>query len=265
VIRNSHSSAKGLPRLLIIGLGALVVSCNRVNGPSIGPPPTNVFTIEPSLGGIKVNSVVTLTAVLNSVGGSRHNVLALWSSDAPDILAVDEGRVRGVKVGRATVRAAFEGMSALQSLQVVPDFEGEWHGTYHISTCTRLSGGGPDTCRFELANGGAVFPLSAVLTQSGVDVRGTAQFYADAKSLIESGSVEGTIDDAGSLTLRGTTLSVHPEHPSETSLTEWRTAFSDSPDHMIGQFTRIQKFNNFWGPQQVTELCDIVLLTQSPH
>lgn len=95
------------------------------------PPRPDVLMITPAIDGLKIGSTETLTAVVLSGDGTLRTVVASWSSDAPDIVALgSDGRVRGVSLGKTTIRAKFEALAQDRAMRVVPDYEGTWSGEY---------------------------------------------------------------------------------------------------------------------------------------
>jgi hypothetical protein len=250
----------------LLTLGLLAGSCHDATRPSLIPPPSStlpqpdVLTITPAIEGLKLDATEALTAVIVS-GATRRTVPASWSSDAPEVVAVDhEGHVRGVSLGKTNVRATFEALSALQPVRVVLDYEGMWSGDYRITKCTWISGPGPSYCK---GLAGAVFPLRAVLTQSGDRLSGTLEFYTNTHDPFEAGPVEGSIDDSGALMLSGTIPSVVSEQPGETRLSDWNTTLTADGDRLAGRFVRYPHFRNFWGWQESREDCEIVNVTRS--
>jgi hypothetical protein len=248
-------------------VGLLAGSCQNATGPSpiappsSTPPQPDALAIEPTTDALKIGSTATLTAVLVSGNGARRTVPASWSSDAPEVAAIGEdGRVRAVSLGKTTIRARFEALSAVQPMRVVPDYEGTWSGQYRVLNCTRLSGGGSSYCRFIL---GAALPLRAVVTHEGSSLSGTLEFYSTAHELTEVGPVEGSIDDSGALVLTGTTSSVVSEQPGETKLSDWNTALTGEGDQMTGRFVKNRRFRNFFGWQESREDCELVKVNRS--
>jgi uncharacterized protein YjdB len=78
--------------------------------------------ITPPIDTLKLGSTEALTPVVVSGNGGQRTVSASWSSDAPEVISVsDDGHVRGVSLGKATIRATFQALSALQPIEVVPD------------------------------------------------------------------------------------------------------------------------------------------------
>jgi hypothetical protein len=186
-----------------------------------------------------------------SPNGPRRTVRAAWASDASDIVTVStEGEARALKLGKTTIRATYEALAAAGSIRVVPDFEGAWKGNRHVTNCLRLSGLGPDVCRFELAGDGAVFPFAATVTQNGASVVGTLDFRDNTGLVVvETGHVDGTIDESFGLVLTGTTSAVDRSEPSQSILNTWRTELDVDGNTMKGRFTRTRTFQNFWGAQ----------------
>ncbi|HXH07564.1 MAG TPA: Ig-like domain-containing protein [Vicinamibacterales bacterium] len=246
----------------LCAVALLAASCQEATGPSALPPRPDELVITPPVEALKIGEGETLAALLIRGNGTRVTVPAAWSSDAPHVASVSsDGRVLAVGLGTATIRATFEALSAQRSLRVVPDFGGSWRGEYRITGCTRTSGSGPDVCRNLLT---ARFPLALTLAQSGALSAGTLDFYDNTgRALVESGPVEGSIDDGYALLLSGTTRSVDPVHPSETAIADWRTTLTEDRARMIGRFVRNQSFVNFWGPQRLREECEITRLERA--
>jgi hypothetical protein len=251
----------------LLTLGLLAGSCHDATGPSPIAPPSSLppqpdaLSITPAIDALKLGSTQRLTAVVVSGDGTRRTVAASWSSDAPEVVAVsDDGRVRGLSLGKTTIHTKFESLSADKPVHVVPDYEGTWSGGYRITNCTWISGPGPSYCK---GLAGAVFPLRAVMTQSGDRLSGTLEFYTNTHDPFEAGPVEGSIDDSGALVLSGTISSVVSEQPGETRLSDWNTTLIGDADRMAGRFVRYPHFRNFWGWQESREDCEIGKVTRS--
>jgi hypothetical protein len=231
-------------------------------GPSSLPPPPDILVIEPAIEMLTLGSTGTLAAVVVSADGGRRTVAASWSSDAPEVAAIgSDGRVKGIVLGRTTIHASYQSLSAVRPLRVVPDYGGTWSGEYLLKKCTRVAGPGSSPCRFGI---GATLGLRAIVTQTGFGLSGTLELYTNAPyELVESGPIEGSIDDDGALVLTGTTSSVEPEHPGETTLSGWRTTLAGGGDLMEGRFVQNRHFLNAFGWQHVRWDCEIVTLTRS--
>lgn len=243
----------------LLAFGLVAGSCHEATGPSATLPQPDVLVIAPALDALKVGATETLNAVLASGDGTRHTVRASWSSDAPEVVAIDDdGRVRALRLGSATIRASFEALVAVRPMRVVPDYDGTWNGEYRVVNCTRLAGSGPSYCKYFF---GAVFPLRTVLGQQGASL-GTIDFYSNTGQLTESGQVEARVDPSGALVLTGTARSILSEQPGETRLSEWKTTLAGDGDQMTGSFVRNRRFRNFWGWQESKEDCALVKMTR---
>jgi hypothetical protein len=253
--------SSGLRILALLTVGLLAGSCGSTTGPSpiASPPQPDVLLIVPTIDVLKLGASEALTAVVVSANGSRRTVIASWSSDAPTVVAVDDhGHALGVSLGKTTVRASFQALSAAQPVRVVPDYQGVWRREYQVVDCQQLSG------NVNICTTGYVFPVRTMLTQSGATVSGTLELYSTEWAfLVETGPVEGSIDDAGGLVLAGTTSSVQAEQPGETRVSGWSTSLTDSGDEMTGRFIQHRRFRNFFGWQESVEDCELVKVTRS--
>jgi hypothetical protein len=152
--------------------------------------------------------------------------------------------------------AAFAPLDA--PLAVLANYAGAWTGQYHITTCLRICGLGPDVCKEELANGGAVYAFDTMLSQNDLAVDGKLNFYDNTGDVvIETGHVTGLVDAGNVLALSGTTVTTDPSEPRQTSLAGWSTTLTDGGAAMAGRFTRNQNFTNAWGPQQFKIDCEL--------
>src|SRR5436190_18666651 len=89
----------------ILGLALLASSCHNGTEPSAVPVPRrpDLLMITPAIDALKLGSAETLTAAVLSGDGTERTVAASWSSDGPNVVAVsDDGRVRGVGLGKTT-------------------------------------------------------------------------------------------------------------------------------------------------------------------
>jgi hypothetical protein len=237
-----------------LAVSVLIGSCESTTGPSTLPAPPSL-SIAPVAEYIPVGSAITLTASVASGSSAPHPVAASWSSDANDVIAVDaSGHVQAVALGKATVQARYEELSATLPLRGVPRYPGTWRGTYKVTACRQTGGQGPSYCRFAVQ---AVFPLSVVLTSAAGPLSGRLEFYGTGGSLIEVGSIEATISDAYDLMLDGTTASVDAEQPGTTSLSDWQSTLVSS-DGMRGHFVKNRHFRNSFGWQDSREECEII-------
>jgi hypothetical protein len=247
---------------MLAALGVLTISCQDANQPSAVAPSADVLVIAPAIDGVKLGSTNTLAAVILSSNGTRRPVIASWSSDAPDVAVIQpDGHVYGARLGGTTIRASYQALSASLPLRVVPDYAGLWAGWYQVTGCVRLSGAGPNVCSFVL---GSQLALQTTLTQEGARLSGTLKLFDNTGGMVvETGPVDGVIDANDSLVLSGTTLTTDPGEPSRTTLSEWSTALAGDGGSMVGRFIQNQNFQNFWGPQQIKQTCELVSFQRS--
>ena len=239
------------PALWLCGFAFVAACCQKATRPTALPPGPDLLVIAPPIEALKMGERETLSALLIRGDGSRTAVRASWASDAPQVVSVTaDGEARGVGLGRATIRAVFETLTATRPLRVVPDFEGTWSGEYRVAGCTRLSGRGSDYWRFVL---GSSVPVRLLASQKAANVTGSLEFYSNLRALVEAGPVQGVVGDDGALQLSGTTNNVDPVHPSETVLEEWRTSLTQDRAGMVGRFVRNRTFVNAFGPQRVIQ------------
>ena len=99
--------------LLLLAVTLIGGSCNSSTATSPSPPRPDTLAIVPSLEGLKLGETQALSAVVTAANDARTTVSAAWSTDAPAVVVIeDDGRVRGVGLGSAQVRATFGAMSA---------------------------------------------------------------------------------------------------------------------------------------------------------
>jgi hypothetical protein len=237
------------PILTVIAL--LATSCQSTTTPTPVAQAPDILAIAPAMEALKLSSNVVLTAAIIAGDGTRRTVAASWSSDAPDVVSIQpDGRIFGVQLGRSTIRASYETLTASLSMRVVPDYGGNWNGEYRVAGCVRVGGGGPDPfCRFTL---GATFRLRTTLAQSGAILSGTLDLYDNTgRVVVETGPVDGTVDETDALRLSGTLLGTDLSERDVDTLSDWNTALSSDSASMKGKFVRNWSFQNFWGPQQL--------------
>jgi hypothetical protein len=93
-----------------------------------------------------VGSTVQLhAALIGSNGRPVEGPVVYWETSAPRIARVDQGKVRGLRVGSATITAFADDRSATTTVLVVPNVAGRWAVSYTLadeSGTTSCSGDG---------------------------------------------------------------------------------------------------------------------------
>jgi hypothetical protein len=88
---------------------------------TIRPAPVARIDLTPPTGPLVVGGTLAVEAVARTaVGGPREDLAITWSSDAPEVAAVDPtGAVTGMAPGQATVTAAAEEVEATVMIEIV--------------------------------------------------------------------------------------------------------------------------------------------------
>ena len=118
---------------------------------------------------------------------------------------------------------------------VVPNFQGQWTGSYDITGCsgTGVFATPPAFC--DTFSIGSTFPLTLTLTQTGTQVTGTAQFGNFTMP------VSGPIAADGRLLLTGTGVLVQGSITINVSLAKWATVVSGTS--MAGNWEQVWTTN----------------------
>lgn len=220
-----------------------------------------IFSIVPAIESLKIGATERLSVVATS-GTTQRTVPAVWSSEKISVAMVsDDGVASAVAEGSTAILAVAEGQQLRQAIRVVPDHGGLWTGTRRIVGCQRLSGAGPDVCRFVLVGGGAVLPVSVKLTHAASSITGTLELLTGSTPN-ESGQVLGSFSETGALQLMGSIQNVSAGHFSETTIGpgDWTTTLTAGTHRMTGRFIRNHRQQNAWGLQHIREECDLTLV-----
>lgn len=136
----------------IVGASALMQGCatenvSEVIVTSVSVQPANVAVVE--------GDTVELDAVVVDEGGTTLTGASVqWSSDAPDVVFVDEwGIARGLTDGVATVEASFRGVTGAATVMVLPGPSIELNPA-SVSILGGAGGPRPPSERVLIENGG---------------------------------------------------------------------------------------------------------------
>jgi hypothetical protein len=106
--------------------------------------------------------------------------------------------------------------------------------------------------------------LRATLIEDGANFPGTLELLDNlGKVVIESGEIEGTVDSGNSFILSGVTSRVDPSESGSSTLREWTSTLTGDGAGMVGSFTRMSTFRNFWGDQQMRYRCQLEAFQRS--
>jgi Big-like domain-containing protein len=102
--------------------------------------------ITPLAASLAVGSTVQLhAALIGSNGRPVEGPVVFWETSAPRVARVDQGKVRGLRVGSATITAFADDRRATTTVAVVPSVAGRWTVSYTLgdeSGTTSCSGSG---------------------------------------------------------------------------------------------------------------------------
>lgn len=235
-------------RLAFCACAALCFSaCGGGSSPvSPTPAPPAAASITVTLASIvKVKQTVNATATISS-GGSSHAASTGWTSDTPAVAKVtDGGAVTGVSNGRATISISAEGGRGQQSIRVVPDYQGQWQGTYAVGDCTQTGDFARlGFCAALTAETGGSLPVLFRMSQDGASITGTFVL-----GVLESTSYASAIDADGAATFSGSASASN----QTTIQVDWKVeATGADADSLTGDYTQTWRTASLSGTGQVT-------------
>jgi hypothetical protein len=202
-----------LPAILLLA-ATTAIACGGGGSPSApaGPSASSVIVTLPSTLVVGTNQQASAAAALSN--GSSQAVTTGWRSDNPAVATVtDTGLVTPVANGSATIFVVFSGVQGQQVVRVVPNFQGQWRGSYIVLNCTQT--GIYATINFCDGKANTVLPTTLTLTQTGTAVSGN--FFTGTLAYT---SISAPIEADGTIVFSGTTTT-----PSTIQITvSWRLA-----------------------------------------
>lgn len=219
------------------------------------PSKNPTLAIRPPASAIVLGKSQSFAAWLTDSNGDRQ-LDARWAVSDQNVATVSAaGTVSGVRLGTTTLTATYADLRSDRALAIVNDFAGHWQGIAKITSCTRQSGEGPNTCGAEV---GLTLPMDLELTQDGSSIAGTATLH----KIDVTGPVTGTSTPTGSMTLAGT-LRTSGDHAVQMVITNWDTAI-DPTSRLTGTFRITDTFQNAFGPQVHLEIYEVVSAVRNP-
>lgn len=226
---------------------AAVIAVNCGGKSPIAPEPTLVsIAIDPGSPEVGVGAIAQLAARARFSDGTTEAATVTWSVTPNSVATVTTaGQLLGVRLGIATVRAVHSsGLTAAALVNVVAsasvpippqsDMSGLWSGQYTLDRCTRVSGDGPDSCRFIE---GARRPIALQVSQNGSKL--TGQLTIDA---LVTGPITGWRDAFGFHVIFGTLTGTGELAGFSFELTEWDAKTTIALNSLTGTFEGIQRF-----------------------
>jgi hypothetical protein len=171
-------------------------ACSNNDTATTTTTPTATAAITPATTVYQLGQTQTFTLTATTTPAN-----VTWASSNPNVMTIDgSGNATALSVGTATITSTADGnLSATLAVQVVPTYQGNWTGTATVLACTDVAGF--LSAGYCARNVGAVNTVTLSLTQSANAVSGTITKSEGANLL--NGSVGGTINAAGDITLTG--------------------------------------------------------------
>jgi hypothetical protein len=156
---------------LLVGVSVCAAACGGGASSTSPTPLATALTI--TLTDVLRVSEAQQASATATVGGQPQSVTTGFRSDSSSVATVtDGGLVTGVGNGLANIFTIFGGMQGTKQIRVVPNYQGQWQGTYIVRSCT--ASGSFNNCR---PNGGLfavgnVLPASMTLAQTADTISG---------------------------------------------------------------------------------------------
>jgi hypothetical protein len=172
----------------------LIAGCNKDSGgpstPTTPTPTINSIAIAIANEILVAGNTEQATATASFSNGTTQQVTGTWSTDNSAVATVDQtGRVTGQGSGRAALLFSSGGVSASRQFRVVPNYQGQWSGSYFITGCSQSGTIAiVNFCR-DFPNN-RVLPMSMTLTQGTRDVVEGRTFLGTLQSDLLNGPVE---------------------------------------------------------------------------
>jgi hypothetical protein len=181
-----------------IVLALAVVACGDDKNPNT-PDPT-VSSIAVTFPGdlARIGSTYPLTATATLSDGTTRVITAAgaWAVTPPGFASVaTDGTLSALRSGIATVTLTYEGQQGSTTVRVVPDYQGNWLGTYNVDDCAETGAAVGQFCA-AFAPAESALPFGLQLAQDGATVSGRAVL-----DTIVSDVFSTPIENDGSITI----------------------------------------------------------------
>lgn len=185
--------------------GAMLAGCNSSNGNGVptGPGGYTAITVNSSSDFMPRGAVETFSATATTTSGSTQAVVTgEWGTDAPAILQITPaGQATALTTGLATVYVDFAGLRGTKLIRVLPNFAGQYFGSYEVTNCTTSDDWTSTTaCDSDPMVGifppGSLRPLAFLLSQAGATLTGQTALGA-----VVSGPFTASIREDGGVTV----------------------------------------------------------------
>ena len=176
-----------------------------------------------------------------------------WTVEPASVATIDaRGKLTPIAIGQATVTARTADKSGQSRIRVVPDYAGDWNGTFEITGCT----GGVDfrecgRLQFGLVGNGpgvrAKYPFTVSLSKFRGDITGNIRESRPSGDLTYP--VTGFVRESGELVLEA---NVPQSNNQPLRIFNWSSRLASGTGTMSGAFTKIEPLRtNFGDPYTI--------------
>lgn len=215
------------------------------NGPGTptAPTPTVSAVAVTIANAILLNgSSEQATATVTMSNGTTQQMAGAWASDNSAVASVDStGRVTGQGSGRTTIRFTASGVSGSRDVRGVPNYQGQWSGSYFITGCSHSGAFASINFCGEFSNG-QVLPMNMTLTQGSRDSVEGRTFLGS----LQSDSVSGPIENDGAVQFSGIIRS------GSTSIDVFWRFNALQPGRMVGGLRQTWRLAGFSGQGELS-------------
>lgn len=186
----------------VILIALTFVACGGDSSSPSGPSSNGVQSISvTATSPLKVGETAQASGVATISGGRTETIATGWRSDTVSVATVtDAGLITGVANGNAVISVSSGGRTGQQSIRVMPDYQGQWTGSYRVTTCSETGFFADQGFCVAVLNTSA--PVRFTVSQSGLS---TDTGFALGQLGFPTGAVP--IDAAGLLTIPDTVFS----------------------------------------------------------
>jgi hypothetical protein len=247
-------------RILICFAFVLTLAACSGKSPSTPTAPTpTVTSVAVSIANAILfgGSAEQATATVTMSNGTTQQMAGTWTVDNTSIATVDTtGRVTGQGSGRANVAFNASGISGSTPFRVVPNYQGQWSGSYLITGCAHSGAFAAGNFCAEFSNN-RVFPMNMTLTQGSRDVVEGRTFLGTLQTDLVTGPVEtdGAVQFSGIIRSGNSTIDVfwrfnatQPGRMIGSLRQTWRQAGLSGQGEVAGEFRDMNKQSSLTAP-----------------
>jgi len=152
---------------------ALSAACSGSSAAPTPPAPTvTSITVSGPDANVYLGATSQVSATSSTSNGTSATPACAWSSDTPTVASVNAtGLVTGMGAGQANIICTSGGRIGVKLLRVLPNFGGNWSGSYNITGCSN-SGVFASTGFCNSFGVGITLPYNFIFTQTADAVSG---------------------------------------------------------------------------------------------